>query len=130
MFLLEFRPSSRSLQCHPATTCTSAAPRPRTSLSAAEFVTTPSQRSIPPNFPCDFPVPEAAHGVINAMFSAPGFYCVVAESNGQIPGSNCLDERAIIHGIGPVTVNPHTQNRGVGRKLIYNEPRGAWLPSI
>ena len=70
------------------------------------------------NFPCDFPVPEAAHGVINAMFSAPGFYCVVAESNDQILGSNCLDERSIIHGIGPVTVDPHTQNRGVGRKLM------------
>ena len=71
------------------------------------------------NFPCDFPVPEAAHGVINAMFSAPGFYCVVAESSGKILGSNCLDERSIIHGIGPVTVDPHTQNRGVGRKLMH-----------
>ena len=70
------------------------------------------------NFPCDFPVPEAAHGVIDAMFSAPGFYCVVAESNGKILGSNCLDERSIIHGIGPITVDPHIQNRGVGRKLM------------
>jgi predicted N-acetyltransferase YhbS len=70
------------------------------------------------NFPCDFPNPEPAHGVINAMFSAPGFYCVVAESNGQILGSNCLDERSIIHGIGPITVDPHAQNRGVGRKLM------------
>src|SRR5215831_767132 len=70
------------------------------------------------NFPRDFPAPEAAHGVINAMFSAPGFYCLVAELNGQILGSNCLDERSIIHGIGPITVDPHTQNRGVGRKLM------------
>jgi predicted N-acetyltransferase YhbS len=70
------------------------------------------------NFPCDFPVPEAAHGVINAMFTAPGFYCVVAESGGEILGSNCLDERSIIHGIGPLTVDPQTQNRGVGRKLM------------
>jgi predicted N-acetyltransferase YhbS len=70
------------------------------------------------NFPCDFPAPGAALGVITAMFSAPGVYCVVAESNGQILGSNCLDERSIIHGVGPITVDPHTQNRGVGRKLM------------
>jgi len=70
------------------------------------------------NFPCDFPNPEAALGVMNAMFTAPGFYCVVAESEGRILGSNCLDERSIIHGIGPITVDPETQNHGVGRKLM------------
>lgn len=70
------------------------------------------------NFPCDFPHPDAALGVINAMFSATGFYCVVAEAKGQILGSNCLDERAIVHGIGPVTVDPKTQNRGIGRSLM------------
>jgi predicted N-acetyltransferase YhbS len=70
------------------------------------------------NFPCDFPNPEAAHGVIDALFNAPGIYCVVAESEGRILGSNCLDERSIIHGIGPITVDPDTQNHGVGRKLM------------
>ena len=67
------------------------------------------------NFPCDFPNPEYADRLIHGMFNAPGFYCVVAESNGQILGSNCLDERAIIHGVGPITVDPDAQNRGVGR---------------
>ena len=70
------------------------------------------------NFPCDFPHPEAAAGAIGAMFSAPDIYCVVAETNGRILGSNCLDERSIIHGIGPITVDPETQNHGVGRKLM------------
>lgn len=70
------------------------------------------------NFPCDFGNPEQALGVIAAMFQAPGFYCVVAESEGKLLGSNCLDERSIIHGIGPITVDPATQNRGVGRKLM------------
>lgn len=70
------------------------------------------------NFPCDFPGPEAALGVITAFFSAPGTYCVVAESNGRILGSNCLDERAIIHGVGPITIDPSIQNRGVGRLLM------------
>lgn len=70
------------------------------------------------NFPSDVPVPEAAIGIISACFSTPGFYCVVAESNDRILGSNCLDERSIIHGIGPITVDPNTQNKGVGRKLM------------
>ena len=70
------------------------------------------------NFPCDLSGPEHAHGLITALFSAPGFYCVVAESDGQILGSNCLDERAVIHGIGPITIDPQAQNRGVGRKLM------------
>lgn len=70
------------------------------------------------NFPCDIPAPEHAIGLITTLFSAPGFYCVVAESDGRILGSNCLDERAIIHGIGPITIDPDAQNRGVGRKLM------------
>jgi predicted N-acetyltransferase YhbS len=70
------------------------------------------------NFPCDFPNPEYAVRLVQGLFSAPGFYCVVAEANGQLLGSNALDERAIVHGIGPITVDPHTQNRGVGRKLM------------
>lgn len=70
------------------------------------------------NFPCDFPNPEYADRLIQGMFSAPGFYCVVAESSGQVIGSNCLDERAMIHGVGPITVNPYVQNQGVGRRLM------------
>ncbi|HTM16118.1 MAG TPA: GNAT family N-acetyltransferase [Terracidiphilus sp.] len=70
------------------------------------------------NFPCDFPNPEYADRLIHGMFNAPGFYCVVAESDGQIIGSNCLDERAVIHGVGPITVNPYVQGQGVGRRLM------------
>jgi len=52
------------------------------------------------------------------MFSHPGFYCVVAESGGRIAGSNCLDERSTIAGIGPITVDPSVQNAGIGRRLM------------
>jgi predicted N-acetyltransferase YhbS len=69
-------------------------------------------------FPCDFPSAEVTTGVLAMMFSTPGFYGVVAESGGRIVGSNCLDERAIIAGIGPITVDPAAQNLGVGRKLM------------
>lgn len=70
------------------------------------------------NFPCDLPAPEVAVGILSMMFSHPSFYCVVAEINGRIVGSNCLDERAAIFGIGPVTVDPNVQNQGVGRALM------------
>lgn len=69
-------------------------------------------------FPCDFPGPEAATGLLSMMFSTPGFYCVVAESEGRIVGSNCLDERSIISGVGPITIDPSAQSRGIGRKLM------------
>jgi hypothetical protein len=52
------------------------------------------------------------------MFSNPYFYSVVAELDGRIIGSNCLDERAIIGGVGPITIHPEVQNMGVGRLLM------------
>src|SRR5579884_1383047 len=69
-------------------------------------------------FPCDFPNAGVATEVISNMFSMPELYCVVAESEGRILGSNCLDERSRINGVGPITVDPATQNHGVGRKLM------------
>ena len=70
------------------------------------------------SFPCDFPGPEAPIGLLSTMFSTPGLYAVVAESKGRIVGSNAMDERAAINGVGPITVDPSTQNLGVGRKLM------------
>ena len=70
------------------------------------------------NFPPDLPTPEAGIGVLTMMFSHPGFYCVVAESGGRVIGSNCLDERGPIAGVGPITVDPAVQNAGAGRKLM------------
>ena len=70
------------------------------------------------NFPPDIPVPEMAVGFLSILFNHPGFYCVVAEQNGRIVGSNCLDERNPVAGIGPITVDPGAQNVGVGRMLM------------
>lgn len=52
------------------------------------------------------------------LFSSPGFYCVVAETEGRIVGSSCIDERSIIAGIGPIAIDPTARNLGVGRKLM------------
>lgn len=69
-------------------------------------------------FPCDFPGPEASIRLLSMMFSTPGFYCVVAESDGHIMGSNVLIEQAVIQGVGPLTIDPKAQNLGIGRKLM------------
>jgi len=69
-------------------------------------------------FPCDLPGPDAATGLLAMMFSNSDFYCVVAEAEGRIAGSNCLDERSAIAGIGPITVDSGAQNLGVGRTLM------------
>jgi len=70
------------------------------------------------NFPPDMQAPEEGVGVMTMMFSHPGFYCVVAEADGRIAGSNCMDERDPIGGVGPITIDPEAQNRGIGRQLM------------
>ena len=69
-------------------------------------------------FPSDFPDATRPVGLLSMLFSSPAFYCVVAELNGVLAGSNCLDERSIIAGVGPITIDPGVQNRGIGRLLM------------
>jgi predicted N-acetyltransferase YhbS len=70
------------------------------------------------NFPPEMPAPEMGLGILQMMFSHPSFYCVVAEAGGAVVGSNCLDERSSIFGVGPITIDPAAQNAGAGRRLM------------
>ncbi|HXE17400.1 MAG TPA: GNAT family N-acetyltransferase [Stellaceae bacterium] len=70
------------------------------------------------NFPPDFPSAEIATGLLSMILSNPGFYGVVAERDGKIVGSNFLDERGPIAGVGPITVDPASQNQTAGRQLM------------
>ncbi len=70
------------------------------------------------NFPPDVTEPAMGVRLLTMMFSHPGVFCVVAEVDGRLVGSNCLDERDAIAGVGPITIDPKVQNRGVGRKLM------------
>src|SRR5262249_13575530 len=72
------------------------------------------------NFTPDFPSEEIAIGLMTSLLSHPGFYSVVAELDGRVVGSNFLDERNVIAGLGPITVDPNAQNRRVGRELMEN----------
>jgi len=69
-------------------------------------------------FPRDFPSIDAATTLCSFMIEHPGFFGVVAEQDGRIVGSNFMDERSTISGIGPITVEPDNQNRNVGRELM------------
>ena len=75
------------------------------------------------NFPPDFPSPEVGIGLMSMLLAHPGFYSVVAEIDGKVVGSNFLDERSLIAGLGPITVDPAAQNRGVGRLLMQDAMR-------
>ena len=55
-----------------------------------------------------------------SLISNPGVYTVVAEADGTIAGSNFMDERNPIAGIGPISVDPSVQNQSIGRQLMEN----------
>ena len=69
-------------------------------------------------FPRDFPTLEAASQLTTSFIAHPRIWGVVAEADGQIMGSNFLDERGPIRGVGPITVVPEAQKSGVGRRLM------------
>ena len=72
------------------------------------------------NFPPDFPSQQVATGLLASLLAHSGFYSVVAEVEGRIVGSNFLDERSTVAGLGPITVDPAVQNRAIGRQLMQD----------
>ena len=82
------------------------------------------------NFPPDFPSPEVAGGFITSLLSRGDIYSVVAEVDGRVVGSNFLWENGDIAGVGPITVDPSTQNVAVGRRLMEDILRRAWERGI
>ena len=69
-------------------------------------------------FPRDFPTLDVARQLVTAFSSHPSIWGVVAESEGRVVGSNFLDERGPVRGVGPITVDPDAQAAGVGRLLM------------
>jgi len=72
------------------------------------------------NFPPDFPSSEVVTTFLKESLAHPNIYGVVAEFDGRIVGSNFVDERSIIAGIGPITVDPDVQDRAIGRELMLH----------
>jgi predicted N-acetyltransferase YhbS len=69
-------------------------------------------------FARDFPTLDAAAQLTTSFIAHPSIYGVVAEIDGRTVGSNFLDERGPVRGVGPITVDPAVQGHGVGRKLM------------
>lgn len=72
------------------------------------------------NYPSDIPSRAFAEELMEHSLTHAGVYGVVAELDGRIVGSNFLDERSSVAGLGPITVDPGLQNSGVGRKLMQH----------
>jgi predicted N-acetyltransferase YhbS len=70
------------------------------------------------NFRQDFPNPEMATQFLDSIVGIPGCFGVVAELDGKVVGSNFLAEYDEIRAVGPITVDPEVQAKGVGRKLM------------
>jgi len=96
--------------------------RPATSndLTAVAPILYSAFRSISDHhrFPPDFDSPETAHNIASLLLNHPKFYGVVAEDSGRILGSNFIDLRSPIVGLGPISVDPESQNKGIGRQLM------------
>ena len=79
-------------------------------------------------FPPDFPSAEVGVQLAQQFIRHPEIYGVVVEREGRVVGSNFLDERSAIRGVGPITVDPACQQSGVGRWLmeaVLERGRGA-----
>jgi GNAT superfamily N-acetyltransferase len=69
-------------------------------------------------FTPDFPAPEAGTQLAGKFIAHPAVYGVVAEADGRIVGSNFMSEGDPVRGVGPITVAPAFQGRGIGRRLM------------
>ncbi|HMC00445.1 MAG TPA: GNAT family N-acetyltransferase [Flavobacteriaceae bacterium] len=58
--------------------------------------------------------------MLTGLITHPGFYGVLAEQDGKIVGSNFLDERTSIAGVGPITIATGLQNGNIGKELMMN----------
>jgi predicted N-acetyltransferase YhbS len=69
-------------------------------------------------FPPDFPNLAYTKAVISQLIADPDVFAVVAETGGRVVGSNFLDRRDPVFGIGPISVSEDAQGSGAGRALM------------
>ncbi|MGD0768142.1 MAG: GNAT family N-acetyltransferase [Tepidisphaeraceae bacterium] len=69
-------------------------------------------------FPLDIPSMDVALMMVEMLVHRPDFYGVAAVLDGKIVGSNFTQISDGVSGVGPITVDPGCQARGVGRALM------------
>ena len=70
------------------------------------------------HLPIEPPSHEFTRYMVGQMLANDGFFGLVADRGGEVLGSAFVDERTVIAGIGPVTIDPAAQDVGVGRALM------------
>ena len=66
----------------------------------------------------DIPDPEVGKMIIGQTIGRPDYTGVVAVLDGRIVGSNFLLHADEVAGVGPITVDPAVQSKGIGRALM------------
>jgi len=69
-------------------------------------------------FPRDIPSVELAAQIIGMLTSREDYYGVAARVDGRLAGSNFISTTDAVGGVGPITVDPAFDGRGVGRALM------------
>ncbi len=69
-------------------------------------------------FPPPFPSPEAGMGLAQGYLRLEPQECFVAVEAGQVVGSGFIHLRGETAGIGPITVDPACQSKGVGKEIM------------
>ena len=69
-------------------------------------------------YPEPFPSPEVGISVARGYLSLEPEQCFTASLNGQVVGSGFLHLRRDSGGIGPITVDPTCQTKGIGRAIM------------
>lgn len=78
------------------------------------FHTLHERHRVPPDVPSE----EIGRMIIGGVLHRPDYVGVVAVEDGRIIGSNFLLLADEVCGVGPITVDPGVQSRGVGRTLM------------
>ena len=82
-------------------------------------------------FPAEYRSARGPTALVTFFIRHAAVFCVVAEKDGYVIGVNFLDERDAIRGLGPIAVDPNSQERGVGRRLMQTViERGQDAPGI
>lgn len=68
--------------------------------------------------PRDFALPQAAVELLGWMLASPDEFAVMAVSGGRPVGSNFLTVGDEVGGVGPISVDPSAEGRGIGRALM------------
>ena len=68
--------------------------------------------------PADVPTEEVGRMIIGGVLHRPDYVGVAAVEGGRVLGSNFLLLADEVCGVGPITVDPALQSRGVGRLLM------------